>query len=81
MKDIPLSYHLEHVKKPKDAIKDHRMFHLSWLVLGILLIGYFIGEQIHIPVLIIASIIAFFFLLMARRSPVVNTKQVLKGNW
>lgn len=78
-KNIPKQYDLSQLKKPVEAIRDHKMFRLSWLVLGVLLIGYFVSEFLNIPVSIIAGIISIFFLLMARRSSIVNTKQVLKG--
>ncbi len=78
-KNIPNNYDLAKLRKPVDAIKDIKMFHLSWYVLGLLLIGYFTSEFIHIPVSIVAGIIAVFFLLMARRSSAVNTKAVVKG--
>jgi arsenical pump membrane protein len=78
-KSIPKDYDLSQLKKPAEAIKDHRMFRLSWLVLSILLAGYFASEFIGVPVSIIAGIIALFFLFMARRSPAVNTKTVVKG--
>lgn len=78
-KNIPKQYDTEHVKKPVEAIRDLKMFRLSWLVLALLLVGYFASEFIHIPVSFIAGIIAVFFLFMARRSTVVHTKQVLKG--
>ncbi|MEK5037369.1 arsenic transporter [Sporosarcina sp. FSL K6-3457] len=78
-KSIPGKFDVADVKKPKDAIKDHRMFRLSWVVLAVLLIGYFSSGFIGIPVSIVAGIVAIFFLVMAQRSPAVETKQVLKG--
>ncbi|AND42893.1 MAG: arsenical efflux pump membrane protein ArsB [Bacillota bacterium] len=78
-KSIPKNYDLSHLKKPAEAVRDSKMFRLSWLVLGILLIGYFASEFIGVPVSIIAGIVAIFFLLMARRSPAVNTRTVIKG--
>jgi len=78
-KIIPRQYDLQHLKKPVDALMDIKMFRLSWIVLGLLLIGYFASEFINIPVSVIAGIIAIFFLIMARRSSKVNTRQVIKG--
>ncbi|NCT39924.1 arsenic transporter [Bacillus sp. EB93] len=78
-KSIPKNYDVSQLKKPVEAIKDQRMFRLSWIVLGILLIGYFSSEYIGVPVSIIAGIVAIFFLMMARRSSAVNTKTVIKG--
>ncbi|MFJ7308154.1 arsenic transporter [Peribacillus frigoritolerans] len=78
-KSIPKNYDVSQLKKPAEAIQDHRMFKLSWIVLGILLVGYFTSEFIGVPVSIIAGIVAILFLMMARRSPAVNTKTVIKG--
>lgn len=89
-KDIPANYDMSMLQAPKEAIKDHKMFRLSWIVLILLLIGYFASEFIyvtnpftglamHFPVSFVAGVIAIFFLLMARRSPAVETMCVMKG--
>ncbi|TYR77043.1 arsenic transporter [Rossellomorea vietnamensis] len=78
-KSIPSNYDLSQLKKPEEAIQDHKMFKLSWIVLGILLVGYFASEFIGVPVSFIAGIVAIFFLLMARRSSAVDTRTVVKG--
>ncbi|NNU91352.1 MULTISPECIES: arsenic transporter [Anoxybacillus] len=78
-KDIPKRYDLSHVKQPYEAIKDVRMFRLSWIVLAVLLVGYFVGEFVNIPVSFIAGAVALLFLWMGKRSPVVHVKQIVKG--
>ena len=78
-RNIPKQYDLNELKEPVQAIKDQKMFRLSWIVLAFLLLGYFISQFVHMPVSIIALVVAFFFLLMARKSPAVHTKTVIKG--
>ncbi|WP_036723350.1 arsenical efflux pump membrane protein ArsB [Paenibacillus forsythiae] len=78
-RSIPRQFDSSQLKNPEEAIKDKRMFKLSWLVLAVLLIGYFVSEFLNIPVSVVAGIIAIFFLLMARRSPFVPTMEVVKG--
>lgn len=78
-RNIPRHYDMTQLKNPAKAIKDKKMFRLSWFVLGVLLVGYFAGEFFQIPVSLIAGIIATFFLIMAKRSPVVPTNEVIKG--
>lgn len=78
-KSIARSYNLSELKKPKEAIKDKRLFQLSWVILAALLIAYFGSEFLSIPVSIIAGVAAIVFLTAARRSPVIHTWKLVKG--
>jgi len=78
-KSIPREYNESMLKEPRLAIKDMKMFKLSWMVLAILVVGYFSSEFIGVPVSLVAGVIAIFFLFMARQSTVVDTKAVVKG--
>jgi arsenical pump membrane protein len=77
--DIPRTYSLDNLKTPPDAIRDASMFRWSWLILAILLTGYFVVELVHLPVSLVAGSIALFFLMMGVRSPAVDTRKVLKN--
>ncbi|WP_272493182.1 arsenic transporter [Sporosarcina cyprini] len=78
-KSIPRTYRLEKLKEPEEAIKDLRLFRLSWGVLAVLVIGYFSSEWTGIPVSFIVGSIALLFLVLARKSAAVNTGAVIKG--
>ncbi|WP_264179196.1 arsenic transporter [Sutcliffiella horikoshii] len=78
-KSIPENYDISVLKAPREAIKDMKLFNLSWIVLAVLLIGYFASEFAGIPVSFVAASVAIIFLLISRNSPVINTKQILKG--
>ncbi|MED4161344.1 arsenic transporter [Halalkalibacterium halodurans] len=82
-KDMPKTYDLSQLKKPHEAIKDKAMFKLSWVILAVLLIGYFVSEFVHIPVSFVAMPIAFVFYLIFRRASgknkALNTTGIIKG--
>ncbi|MEX0648269.1 MAG: arsenic transporter [Balneolaceae bacterium] len=78
-KDIPASYSLNDVKPPESAIKDQKMFRMSWIILSALLIGYFVAEFVHIPVSFVAGTIAVIFSLMGMNSKAVDTRKVLRN--
>lgn len=77
-KQIPKDYELNQLKKPQEAIRDPRMFRLSWIVLGLLLIAYLSAEFIGVPVSLAAGVVALFFVIATRRSPAVETRRVIK---
>jgi len=78
-KSIPTNYSMAHVRKPKEAIKDARLFKLSWYLLATLLIAYFLSEFIALPLSVISAIAAFALLMAARRSAAVDTWKLVKG--
>ncbi|MFE7061062.1 arsenic transporter [Sutcliffiella sp. NPDC057660] len=78
-KSIPKDYDMSVLKKPEEAIKDFKLFKLSWAVLAVLLVGYFISEFAGIPVSFVAAAVAVFFLIVSRRSPAIHTKEIVKG--
>src|SRR5690625_1934279 len=78
-KNIPNTYDISKLSQPKEAIKDKKMFNLSWFILILLVSGYFISEFDILPVSIVAGLIAIFFLIIARKSKAVDTKAVIKS--
>lgn len=78
-KSIPKDYDMSVLKKPEEAIQDKKLFKLSWAVLSVLLVGYFISEFAGIPVSFVAAAVAIFFLFVSRRSPAIHTKKIVKG--
>lgn len=77
-KSIPKQYDVTQLKEPWAAIKDIRLFRLSWIILTILLLGYMLSEFLHIPVSIIAGTAAASFVIAAHRSPAIDTKRVIQ---
>ncbi|RJE87038.1 arsenic transporter [Paenibacillus sp. 1011MAR3C5] len=78
-KSIPKSYDLTQLRQPKEAIKDPRMFKLSWFILAILLIAYLLSEFVHIPVSIVAGAAAILFIVASRKSTAIKTGSIIKG--
>lgn len=78
-KNIPTNYDMNQLKEPKEAIKDLRLFRISWVVLAVLLVAYLLSEFVHVPVSIIAGVAAVIFLIFARQSHAIQTWKLVKG--
>ena len=78
-RDIPAFYDLGQLKRPADAIKDPATFRAGWVVLGLLLIGFFGLEPLGVPVSAVAAVGAVILLAVAGRGSVISTKKVLHG--
>ncbi|MCW8821775.1 MAG: arsenic transporter [Sulfurovum sp.] len=64
-KDIPRHIDIENLAAPESVIKNHTMFKLSWWFLGLLMLGYFIGDYFNLPVSLFALGGALVFLAIA----------------
>ena len=78
-KDIPKQYDVTKLSEPTLAIKDMTTFKTGWLVLVLLLIGFFVLEPLGIPISAIAAIGALILWMIAARGHTINTKKVLRG--
>lgn len=78
-KDIPKTYDVNELAMPHTAIKDKRMFQLSWVILLLLLTGYFTSEYLGISVSFIAGTIAILFLLLGKNSETVEPVRIIKN--
>ncbi|ERK11074.1 Arsenic efflux pump protein [Pantoea sp. AS-PWVM4] len=78
-KEIPSHYDLSLLKSPAEAIKDPATFKMGWLVLVLLLVGFFLLEPLGIPVSAIAAVGALTLFAVAKRGHAINTGKVLRG--
>jgi arsenite/antimonite efflux pump membrane protein len=78
-RDIPASYDVAQLRTPGDAIRDHTTFKAGWVVLALLLAGFFLLEPIGVPVSAVAATGAVLLLVIAARGHVIQTRKVLAG--
>ncbi|MBC1965943.1 arsenic transporter [Listeria welshimeri] len=78
-KALPKKYDASDIQVPSSALKDKKMFRISWGILIVLVIGYFSSSFLEIPVSFIAILVALIFLLVGAKSHAVSTKSILKG--
>jgi len=77
-KDIPKTIDVTLLKNPDDVLKSKTLFKFSWIFLALLLIGYFIGDQYHLPVSVFALGGGLIFLIIATVSKHANAVTIMK---
>lgn len=76
---IPATYDLAQLRRPADAIRDPATFRAGWVVLVLLLVGFFGLEPLGVPVSAVAAAGAALLLAVAARGCVISTRKVLHG--
>ena len=75
---IPAQYDMAQLKQPHEAINDPATFRIGWVVLALLLLGYFGLEPLGVPVSAVAVFGALLLLGVAARGHVISTRKVLR---
>ena len=75
---IPAQYDMAQLKQPHEAINDAATFRIGWVVLALLLLGYFGLEPLGVPVSAVAVFGALLLLGVAARGHVISTRKVLR---
>ena len=78
-REIPATYDVSLLKTPASVIKEPATFRAGWIVLLLLLVGFFVLEPLGIPVSAIAAAGAAVLFVVAKRGHAINTGKVLRG--
>jgi arsenical pump membrane protein len=77
-RSIPAHYDPTALKQPNEAIRDAATFRVGWVVLALLLIGFFGLEPLGVPVSATAAAGALLLLAVAARGHIISTRKVLR---
>ncbi|MDH2135133.1 arsenic transporter [Sphingobium yanoikuyae] len=78
-RDIPANYDVAALRAPRAAIRDAATFRAGWVVLALLLVGFFLLDPLGVPVSAVAAAGAILLLAIAARGHVIETRKVLRG--
>ncbi|EJU08995.1 arsenical pump membrane protein, partial [Sphingomonas sp. LH128] len=78
-RDIPADYDVAALRAPEAAIRDAGTFRAGWIVLVLLLVGFFLLDPLGVPVSAVAAAGAILLLAIAARGDVIETRKVLRG--
>jgi len=77
-RSIPARYEVGQLRVPREAIRDLVTFRLGWLVLVLLLVGFFGLEPLGVPVSAVAGTAMVLLLVVAARGKIIDTRKVLR---
>ena len=77
-KDIPKEIDISLLPAPKSAIKNIKLFYISWVFLFVLLVGYFIGDFYSLPISVFALGGGILFLVIATLFKTVEPVHIIK---
>jgi len=78
-RDIPANYDLTQLRAPHEAIRDRATFRAGWIVLALLLAGFFLLEPHGVPVSATAAVGALVLIVIAGRGTTIETGKVIRG--
>ncbi|QKS14906.1 arsenic transporter [Curtobacterium sp. Csp2] len=68
-RSIPKRYDVLALTPPAAAVKDRATFRAGWVVLAVLLVGYFAADPLGVPLAAVAGVGAVVIVLVAARQP------------
>ncbi|MDO9470093.1 MAG: arsenic transporter [Nitrosomonas sp.] len=77
-RSIPASYDVSQLKAPNEVIRDRATFRAGWVVLALLLIGFFGLESLGVPISLVAAAGSLILLAVAAHGHVINTRKVVR---
>ncbi|SNX60371.1 arsenite efflux membrane protein ArsB [Nitrosomonas ureae] len=76
-RSIPAKYDVSQLKAPSEAIHDLAAFRAGWVVLTLLLIGFFGLESFGVPISLVAASGSLILFAVAARGHIINTRKVI----
>ncbi|QGK68695.1 arsenic transporter [Allosaccharopolyspora coralli] len=77
-RSIPKTYDVTALRQPAEAISDQLTFRTGWVVLALLLIGYFSADPLGVPLSVVAGAGALILIAVAARRPAFLFAQAVR---
>lgn len=77
-REIPASYNASQVDNPESAVRDPFLFGVGVMVLGAMVVAFFLGSFFDLPVSFVIAAGALLLLLATRKNRIVEPAAVLK---